>query len=81
MSTDSRLKNLETKMDIVILTLQRIENNLREVKLSCNTMDEHIDFIESVYTTVRSPLDYIMSRTRYLMSSSDESGKSLPNIE
>ena len=49
--------------------LDRIENNLSEImkqldhiKKSGKHMDSHIDFVNSVYSTVRYPLNSIMSR-------------------
>ena len=80
MSTELRLKNLETKMDIIILILQRIENKLNEVEKSCGGMDEHINFVESVYSTVRSPLDFIVNKTKYLMNNS-QSSEALPLLD
>jgi hypothetical protein len=48
------LKNIEER-------LVRIENILEENKKSNRKMDDHIDFIDGVYDTVRKPFSTILS--------------------
>jgi len=48
------LKNIEDR-------LVNIENILNETKISNQKMDEHIDFIDGVYDTVRKPFSTILS--------------------
>jgi hypothetical protein len=50
----SVLKNIETR-------LENIENILNETKISNQKMDDHIDFIDGVYDTVRKPFSTILS--------------------
>ena len=50
----SVLKNIETR-------LENIENILNETKISNQKMDDHIDFIDGVYDTVRKPFSKILS--------------------
>ena len=54
-------KNNEN-LDKIIHKLERIEHKLNIVEESCNGMDHHINFINNVYTTIRSPLDFIVNR-------------------
>ena len=52
---EDRLRRMEER-------LCRIEALLNKIVGSCDNMDHHIGFINGVYETVRSPLDYIVSR-------------------
>ena len=55
-----KLNNIEKK-------LEQIENDLKEINYkidnnlinNCEKMGSHVDFVENVYNTVRSPLQYI----------------------
>jgi len=50
---DKRIETLEKKID----KLTEIVNN--QVVGECKKMSDHITFIENVYTTVKSPLEYV----------------------
>jgi hypothetical protein len=52
---DERIEKLEQKID----KLTEIVNN--QVVRDCKKMSDHITFIENVYTTVKSPLEYVCS--------------------
>jgi hypothetical protein len=43
------------------LRLIRIEEELRNLKLSSNKMDQHINFVDSVYENIRKPFSNILS--------------------
>ena len=81
MSIESRIENLETKMDIIILTLQRIEKKLSDVEVSCDGMDGHIEFVESVYSTVRHPLNFLVKKIQLFTTGDGENHESLPLLE
>lgn len=56
----------------------------KDVVPSCNKMGGHINFIENVYTTVKTPLQYIMDKSNYLLGSSvslQDKNKCLPDIK
>ena len=42
--------------------LARVLERLDAVDRSCSNMDEHISFVESVYTAVRHPLSFLSRR-------------------
>jgi glycerol-3-phosphate responsive antiterminator len=44
--------------------LTLIEEKLEYIKKSNDNMNEHIDFVENVYNTVKSPFYYIMSKVK-----------------
>jgi hypothetical protein len=56
-----------------------ITNNVVNVVENCNKMGKHIDFIENVYTTVKSPLHYLTKKINYMIGS--DTPKELPDIE
>lgn len=69
---------LNNKMDGLCELLQK------DVVPSCNKMGGHINFVENVYTNVKTPLQYIMDKTNYMLGnggSSNDSTKSLPDVK
>jgi hypothetical protein len=50
------------KLDEMNKRLERIERKLGVVEESCSSMDSHIGFVEGLYTTLQSPLHYVVSR-------------------
>ena len=50
------------RLDRIEVRLEAIERILSQIVNSCDNMDDHIGFIHGVYRTVRSPLDYIVSK-------------------
>ncbi len=44
--------------------LTLIEEKLEHIKKGNDNMNEHIDFVENVYNTVKSPFYYIMSKVK-----------------
>ena len=50
------IKTIEVKLDKILLLLEtKIEKN-------CNKMGEHIEFIETVYSNVKKPLEYVCDK-------------------
>ena len=76
MSTDEilerldRIENLERldrieileRLDRIEAVLAKLVETLGSVEKSCENMDGHIGFVQSVYHTVRAPLDYVCRR-------------------
>ena len=57
---------------------ENIESKIGIVSESCEGMDNHIQFIEGVYTTLRSPLDFIANSVRPMIGNEKET---LPEIK
>ena len=60
---------METKLNLILKELKEIKEillNLKkettEVKKSCHGMDEHIHFVDKVYSKLRYPLDWITQK-------------------
>ena len=63
----SKLASLEYKLIDLELKLNKILELLEnDISPSCNKMSTHIDFIDKVYDTVKSPLGYICSKVNIL---------------
>jgi archaellum component FlaC len=56
------MEELNEKLDKIIHKLERIENRLNIVEESCNGMDNHINFVNNVYSTIRTPLDFMVNQ-------------------
>lgn len=50
-----------------------------EIIENCNKMGKHIDFVENVYNTVKSPLSYLTNKINYMIGSTDKT--QLPDLE
>lgn len=57
---DTKLDDIEKKLDHIIEFFEK------DVKKNCDKMGEHIDFIETVYDTVKSPLGYLCNKISYV---------------
>ena len=56
------MATIEPKLNMILEKLVSLESRLERIEKSCNEMDSHIGFIEGVYGTLRSPLDYISTQ-------------------
>lgn len=55
-----KLNSIDKKIDTLV-------NDINEdVKPKCNKMSSHIDFIEKVYSVVKSPLGFMCERIGFL---------------
>ena len=50
-----RLKNLDQKIDSILELLQNQQRTQKK-------LEEHIDFVESTYDTLKSPLNFVKDR-------------------
>ena len=63
----NKLDSLEYKLIDLEVKLNKITELLEnDVKPNCNKMSSHIDFVDNVYDTVKSPLDFICSKVNVL---------------
>lgn len=63
-SLPEQLNRIERKLDEITHIVRRLEHNTEK---QGEKMSNHIDFIENVYSTVRSPLDFFKKKLEYLM--------------
>jgi hypothetical protein len=65
--------DINKKLDLVLDLLKN------DIQKSSKKMTEHIDFIENVYNTVKSPLGYLCNKINYFSQSNNT--YTLENIE
>ena len=59
-----RIEVIEKKLDLILLKLDG------SVIKNCDKMGTHIDFVNSVYTTVKVPLNYISNKIQKIINPS-----------
>lgn len=59
----------EDKLDQILHKLEIVEEKLDKIANSCKGMDDHIGFVEGVYVTLKSPLDYVAKQVNRLSGS------------
>lgn len=64
-----KLNRLEKKTESIENELKKIDNKLTDLiilmndnKRDCEKMSSHIDFIDSVYQKLKTPIDYVCKR-------------------
>ena len=66
-SLEYKLIDLEVKLNKI---LELLEN---DIKPNCNKMSSHIDFIDKVYDTVKSPLNFMCNKVNILSGNESNS--------
>ena len=61
---DNKLNDLDDKISDILILLER------DVKPNCNKMNNHIDFIESIYQNVKNPLGFLCNKINYIRTDS-----------
>lgn len=61
---NEQLNRIEGKIDVLTQTVNRL---IHITEQNGRKMNGHIDFVENVYSTVRSPLDFFKNKLEYLM--------------
>lgn len=60
-------------------TVEQLTKAVNRLTESCSKMDQHIDFVEGTYETLRSPLDFLARQVNRLSGVEYES--ELPRLE
>ena len=69
-----KLDSLEYKLIDLEVKLNKITDLLeRDITPNCNKMSTHIDFIDKVYDTVKSPLGFLCNKVNLLSGNDNES--------
>ena len=74
--SNKQIKHLNTeifKIKYEIKEIKQCLENINETMLnisgSCHNMDQHISFIDSVYSNIRKPMEFIFNKINYLSGS------------
>ncbi|ANS04395.1 hypothetical protein [uncultured Mediterranean phage] len=65
----------------ILDTLNRIEKKLNEIDKKCDAVNDHANFVEGVYETLRAPLDFITTKVSAYMPSTLEDAPQLPSAK
>lgn len=75
------MDNIERKLDIIIEKLDNLTLILEnDVTKNCKKMGNHINFVENVYDTIKSPLNYICNKVNNI-TNNQISNNDLPLIK
>ena len=70
----SKLDSLEYKLIDLEVKLNKITDLLEnDVAPNCNKMSSHIDFVDKVYDTVKSPLNFMCNKVNILSGNENNS--------
>jgi len=61
-SIESRTKNIEDELKKIDDKLTDLIILMNDNKRDCEKMSSHIDFIDSVYQKLKTPIDYVCKR-------------------
>ena len=70
---------IEARLDRMEDSIKDIRENNKTMQKDCSKMCKHVDFVETTYSAVRTPLSYIKHHVEYMMGKT--SAKDLPTIE
>jgi hypothetical protein len=59
---EARLDAMDKRLDAIEALLHAIAARLDGLHDSCAHMDDHIEFVNGVYTSLRHPLNYIAAK-------------------
>ena len=64
-SLEYKLIDLEVKLNTILDLLEK------DVQPNCKKMSSHIDFVDNVYSNVKSPLNYICNKIKFLQNNNN----------
>lgn len=70
----NKIESIERKVDLILFKMD--ENIIK----SCDKMENHINFVNGVYTTVKVPLNYISNKIHKIINPLGFHHKELPLI-
>jgi hypothetical protein len=71
------MDNINEKLDIIIEKLDKLTSIIEsDISNNCKKMGNHINFVENIYDTIKSPLSYICNRVNRITNNNE-----LPALE
>jgi hypothetical protein len=74
----NKFDEIDKKIDALIQQNNNNNNKMNEIKIECQKMGSHIDFVEDTYNVLQTPLNYVKRSVERLMGSSSGELKNLP---
>ena len=59
---EKEIEIVKNELETINLKLDKLIQIITEMSLKTKKMDDHINFVEETYTTLRSPLNFICNR-------------------
>jgi len=73
-----KFDEIDKKIDALIQQNNNNDNKMNEIKIECQKMGSHIDFVEDTYNVLQTPLNFVKRSVERLMGSSSGELKNLP---
>ena len=74
----NKFDEIDKKIDALIQQNNNNDNKMNEIKIECQKMGSHIDFVEDTYNVLQTPLNFVKRSVERLMGSSSGELKNLP---
>ena len=71
---------MEERLDKIETEIQELRKDIHNLTLICSKMDNHITFVEKVYSSVFTPANYIIKRVESFMGIEKERQNTLPTL-
>ena len=55
-----KIEKIENRLDKIEIVLEDINAHISKLNSSCQNMDDHIDFVESVYNRFKAPFSIFL---------------------
>jgi archaellum component FlaC len=79
MEIKEQLDRIENLLIQINSKIDSHESRLDKIEVSTGKMDNHIEFIEETYTTLKSPLNFVKKNVERIMGKTET--KNLPSIK
>jgi archaellum component FlaC len=73
-------KMINERLELIDSKIDKLSRKTEDVEKTCDVMRVHIEFVESTYSVVRKPLNYLTNRINTMLTSNG-SDVELPQIE
>lgn len=73
-----KFDEIDKKIDALIQQNNDNDNKMNEIKVECQKMGSHIDFVEDTYNVLQTPLNFVKRSVERLIGSSSGELKNLP---
>ena len=73
-----KFEEIDKKLDAITEQNRLGDTKMNEIKVECQKMGSHIDFIEDTYNVLQTPLNFVKRSVERLIGSSSGDLKNLP---
>ena len=73
-----KFEEIDKKLDAITEQNRLGDTKMNEIKIECQKMGSHIDFVEDTYNVLQTPLNFVKRSVERLIGSSSGELKNLP---